>query len=165
MPRLARAFIDCSCYHVITRGNRRQTIFKKDKDYIKYLKMLKRAKKKYKILLYTYCIMPNHTHLLIETESANNMSKFMHWINRGYSAYFNCNYKTTGHLWQGRFKSKPILKGQYLIHCANYIEGNPVRAHLANDIANYQWSSYRERCLLSKKYILDDIVVDTRSSY
>lgn len=157
MSRLSRTFIDCSCYHIITRGNQKQTVFVNEKDYVVYLAILKKAKRKYKILVYTYCLMPNHVHLLIECRSSRDMSKFMQWLNRGYSAYFNTTYKTTGHLWQGRFISKPILKNQYLIHCANYIESNPLRAKITEIISTYQWSGYRERCFLSKSYVLDQI--------
>ncbi|MFQ5952409.1 MAG: transposase [Candidatus Omnitrophota bacterium] len=162
MPIVSRSFIDYGCYHIITRGNQKQKICISDEDFCRYLSIVKKAKKKYAISLYSYCIMPNHAHLLIECKQSCNMSKFMHWINRGYTSYFNAKYDKNGHLWQGRFKSKPILKGQYLIHCSNYIEANPVRAKIANDIAEYRWSSYRERCLLSRKFMLDEIKIDCR---
>ena len=161
MPRVSRTFLNYSCYHVIARGNQKQKVFKGKGDYARYLNILKKAKRKYGISLYTYCLMPNHIHLLIEASVSRNMSKFMHWISRGYTAYFNCKYKKVGHLWQGRFKSKPILKGQYLVNVANYMEGNPVRAKLVDDIADYPWSSYRERCHLSNKVMLDDILIET----
>ncbi|MBC8473874.1 MAG: transposase [Candidatus Omnitrophica bacterium] len=157
MPRVPRTFMDYPCYHIITRGNQRQTVFMNEKDYTVYLGILKKAKRKYRILLYAYCLMPNHVHLLIESLSSLNMSKFMQWVNRGYSAYFNQVYRTSGHLWQGRFISKPILKDQYLVHCANYIESNPVRARIVENIADYKWSSYKERCLSSEPDLLDEI--------
>lgn len=159
MPRTARIFIDYACYHIITRGNQKQTIFRDNDDFQSYLRMLKKAIKKYSISLYGYCLMPNHVHLLIEPKCVTDMSKCMHWINRGYAAHFNAKHEKVGHLWQGRFKSKPITKGQYLINCANYIEGNPVRANIVQDPSIYQWSSYRERCLLTERSMLDDIVV------
>jgi putative transposase len=162
MPTVSRTFIDYGCYHIVARGNQKQAICVSDEDFLYYLGIVKRAKKRYNIYLYSYCIMPNHVHLLVECQQANNLSKFMHWINRGYTAYFNAKYDKVGHLWQGRFKSKPILKGQYLIHCSNYIESNPVRAQIVDDIAEYSWSSYRERCFLSKKFILDEIKIDCR---
>ncbi|MEA3488863.1 MAG: transposase [Candidatus Omnitrophota bacterium] len=160
MPRSSRIFIDYACYHIIIRGNQKQNIFYIDENYQKYLSMLKKAKRKYEILSYAYCLMTNHIHLLIDSKRSRNISKFMHWLNRGYTAYFNTQYRKTGHLWQGRFRSHPIIRGQYLINVATYIENNPVRAGIVNDPADYKWSSYRERCLLSKKYILDPIKVD-----
>jgi len=159
MSRISRTLIEYACYHIITRGNQQQKVFKSDVDYTRYLTTIKKAKKRYKIALYSYCLMPNHVHLLVEPESVANLSGFMHWLNRGYTAYFNAKYQKVGHLWQGRFKSKPIVKGQYLINCAEYIEANPVRANITTDIATYPYSSYKERCLSAHKDILDEILI------
>lgn len=160
MPRLNRNLMDYPCYHIITRGNQKQTVFRKDGDRIKYLEILKKAKRKYGILLYSYCLMVNHVHLLIKTASASDMSKFMHWVNLAYVKYFNSTYDIVGHLWQGRFISKPVVKEKYLIDCATYIEANPIRAGITNDIEDYLWSSYRERYLLPEHFLLDNIIVD-----
>ena len=157
MPRAPRIYIDNTCYHLIARGNQKQEIFRDDSDYLKYLSLIRKAKRKYGVSLYTYCLMSNHIHLLAKHEVSRVISKFMHWLNLGYVRYFNAKYGKVGHLWQGRFRGKPILKEEYLINCATYIEGNPVRAKLVNDVADYKWSSYRERCLLSGKDLLDEI--------
>lgn len=160
MPRLNRALMDYSYYHIITRGVRKQTVFRDDIDFINYLKIAKRAKKKFKILVYAYCLMANHVHMLVETETSKNMSKFMHSLNRTYAEYFNTKYDSAGHLWQGRYISKPILNSQYLLDCVYYIETNPLRASLVASISDYKWSSYNERCLSTHDVILDDIKGD-----
>lgn len=157
MARGSRILIEDACYHIITRGNQKQNVFRENEDYMRYLGILKKAKRKYAICLYCYCLMPNHVHMLIDTCVQANIAKFMQWINRGYTAYFNSKYDKVGHLWQGRFTSKPILKDQYLIHCATYIESNPVRADMVNDIADYKWSSYGERCISTSKHMLDEL--------
>ena len=128
MPRSSRIFIDCACYHITTRGNQKQEVFFLDEDYEKYIHTLKKAKRKYEIMLYAYCLMPNHVHLLIEANMSKNISKLMHWLTRGYTEYHNTKYQKVGHLWQGRFKNHPIIKGRYLVNAATYIENNPVRA-------------------------------------
>jgi putative transposase len=160
MPNASRAFVDQACYHITTRGNQKQNVFKEEEDYKRYLGQLKKALRKYSINLYAYCLMRNHVHLLIEPEHGRDISRFMHWINRAYTAYFNEKYSTVGHLWQGRFRSKPILKDRYLINCAGYIEENPIRAGLANNITDYRWSSYTARCLSSVNNLIDDIIVE-----
>lgn len=160
MAREARIFIENACYHIITRGNQRQVVFKNKLDFQAYLSMMHRAKKKYGIRLYAYCLMPNHVHLLIEPGLANNVSLFMHWLNRIYATHFNNTYNKVGHAWQGRFVSRPITKGSYLINCATYIEANPVRACLADDITEYPWTSYTERCLQPRRYLLDEIAMN-----
>jgi putative transposase len=71
----------------------------------------------------------------------------MQKLSRSYTAYFNKRYGKVGHLWQGRFNSKAIVKDGYLIDCIQYVETNPVRAGLAKSVSDYLWSSYKERAL------------------
>jgi len=99
------------------------------------------------LLLYGYCLMPNHIHLIGEPVYPEKLPKFMQCLHRSYTAYFNKKYNKVGHLWQGRFKAKLIAKDQYLIHCIAYVEQNPVRAKLINSPNEYEFSSYSERNL------------------
>lgn len=153
----SRLLFDNACYHIITRGNQKQQVFNDDEDCKNYLKRLKKYKQRYDFKLYGYCLMPNHVHLIGEIINSKNLSNFMHDLTRSYTAYFNKKYQKVGHLWQGRFKSKIILKDRYLISCINYIELNPIRANIINNPTEYIWSSYKERNLsLSNKDRLTD---------
>jgi putative transposase len=147
MPTGPRLLLENACYHIITRGNHRQEVFLNESDYKQYLVTLKRYKRRYGFLLYGFCLMSNHIHLIGEPRRLENLAKFMQGLSRAYTAYFNKRYKKVGHLWQGRFKSKVIVKDAYLIDCIHYIEFNPVRANLARTAAEYLWSSHRERVL------------------
>ena len=147
MPTGPRLLITGACYHIITRGNQRQQIFYDEKDFRVCLLTMKRYKKRYGFLLYGFCLMPNHIHLVGEPKEPQNMSKFMQGFLRSYTAYFNKRYKKVGHLWQGRFKSKVIVKDRYLLDCIQYIELNPVRANMVKSAGDYAWSSYKERVL------------------
>ena len=153
MPRLARITIEKACYHIITRGNQKQTVFKEPADYQKYLLLLTRYKNKYKFMLYCFCLMPNHVHLIIEVGKAEQLNRIMRGLNLSYTLYFNFKYEKVGHLWQDRFKSKIIEKDSYLLECIRYIEGNPVRASLASSIHDYPWSSHN----LKENTILDNL--------
>ena len=66
MARKARAEVEGGLYHVITRGNNRRQIFNSPPDYEKFLSLLAAQKLKLPFFLYTYCLMSNHVHLLIE---------------------------------------------------------------------------------------------------
>lgn len=145
MPTGPRFLLPHACYHIITRGNQRQPVFLDEKDYGAYMDRLKRYKKRYGFLLYGFCLMPNHVHLIGQPKETDKLAKFMHGLSRSYTAYFNKRYEKVGHLWQGRYISKVITKGGYLIDCIQYIEYNPLRANLANVAPEYRWSSYKER--------------------
>jgi putative transposase len=142
MPRVARVTIENACYHIITRGNQKQSVFLEPQDYEKYLYLLTKYKRRYKFKLYCFCLMPNHVHLIIEVQDPFKLNKIMKSLNLTYTLYYNSKYKKVGHLWQDRFKSKIIEKDAYLLECINYIEANPLRAFLVSDISSYRWSSY-----------------------
>jgi len=158
MPIRPRVLIDQVAYHVIVRGNQRQKTFKQKEDYLKYLKLIKKYKNKYRARIYAYCLMTNHIHLLIDPEDKNNLKKIMHGVSMSYSKYFNYKYRKCGHLWQTRYKNYAIQKDQYLINCATYIELNPVRAMICQRPEDYPWSSYKGRTLGATDEILDDYV-------
>lgn len=157
MPSGPRLVLDGACYHIIAKGNHGQIIFKSEDDFERYLIGLKKYKKRYDFKLYGYCLMINHVHILGEIDDSKNLSKFMHGLTRSYTAYFNKKYKITGQLWQGRFKSKVIIKDDYLIDCINYIELNPVRANIVRAPHQYFWSSYGERALEKEVVLLDKL--------
>lgn len=142
-----RLLINNACYHIFARGNQKQIVFKDKGDFNFYLFQLRRYKRKYSFLLYGYCLMPNHIHLIGEPINPKKLPRLMQCLHRSYTAYYNKKYNKVGHLWQNRFKAKVIVKDQYLIDCIAYIEQNPVRANLVNNPKEHKFSSYLERNL------------------
>lgn len=157
MGRAARITLENSCYHIITRGNQRQKLFILEGDYIKYLELLRKYKRKYRFWVYAYCLMPNHIHLIIEPRKHYHLSKIMQGLNQSYAIWFNKTYNKIGHLYQDRFKSIIIQKDEYLIRCLSYIEWNPVRAKIVEQPEEYRWSSYLYRMSGKNNEILDQI--------
>ena len=157
MPRVARVLLDNACYHVINRGNQKQSIFKEELDFKKYLEILRHYKKKYNFKLYAYCLMPNHIHLVVDIRKTSELAKIMQGLTQTYTVWFNNKYNKVGRLWQGRFKSMLIQKDKYLIDCLRYIELNPVTADITSSPADYSWSSWQERTLTNNKFTLSDL--------
>ena len=142
MPRQPRLLLSQSYYHIMARGNNKNIIFKEKEDYAFYLHLILKYKKEHPFNLYHYCLMPNHIHLLIQTNKASDFPTLMKKVNLSYYHYFKKKYGWTGHLYQGRFKSKPVGKDEYFIQCGKYIELNPTRANIAKDPQDYPYSSY-----------------------
>lgn len=67
MPRVARIAPNGHIYHILTRGNNRQEVFKDGRDYLRYREILLRCKEKHGVKLYHYALMRNHVHLVLET--------------------------------------------------------------------------------------------------
>src|SRR4030043_1265951 len=156
MARKPRIEYDGAFYHVIIRGNQRQRIFKDTTDYQKYLQILSTYKQRYRFFIYSYMLMSNHVHLLIEVQR-NPLSKILQGINQSYTAYFNKRYKTVGHLFQGRYKAILCDRDEYLLSLVKYIHLNPVRAKTAKTPGKYRWSGHNNYAKKSdKKGIVDE---------
>lgn len=156
MPKNPRIVADPALYHIVSRGNNKMQLFRDRDDFQHYLKLLKRYKTKFAFKLYAFCLMPNHTHLLLETMSkTRGISQLMQRLNLAYSVWFQFRYQWKGHVWQGPFHSFLIEKEHYLYACTRYIELNPHRAGLVTDPADYPWSSLREYILPSSLGLVD----------
>ncbi len=140
MPRKPRIEYSGAFYHVITRGNQKQYIFKDASDHEKYLQLLASYKQRRQFRLYAYVLMNNHLHLLIETGDIP-LSKILQGLNQSYTLHFNRKYRTVGHLFQGRYKAILCDRERYLLSLLKYIHYNPVRAKIAETPSRYRWSS------------------------
>jgi hypothetical protein len=85
--------------------------------------------------------MTNHYHLLLETKQTN-LSKAMQFVSDKYAKYFNKKYSRSGHLWQGRYKSYPLFDDAHFWIVAKYIERNPIKANMVQDIELYKYQSF-----------------------
>ena len=141
LPRQAREKGEFSTYHIIQRGNDRKEIFLSDYDKSRFIETLIKMKNKYNFIIYAYCLMDNHVHLLIN-DNGNDISKIMKSINVSYVLYFNRKYKRCGHLFQNRFRSELITDDIHLLEVSKYIHNNPVKASIVQRPEAYRWSSY-----------------------
>ena len=141
MPRLRRQLSKTQIYHIMIRGNKKEDIFIDEEDKTKFIDILAEKKKSQAYLLYAFCLMNNHIHLLIK-ENQDPIARIMRRINTSYAVYFNKKYKRVGHVFQDRFKSEPIESEAYLLAVVRYIHSNPVKAKMVKCVSNYEWSSY-----------------------
>jgi len=159
LPRQKRKLGISKIYHIIARGNERKDIFLDDEDKSKFFKIITNKKKKNEYILYAYCLMNNHLHLLLKEEE-DNISRVMRRINTAYAYYFNKKYNRIGHVFQNRFRSEPVENDRYLISLVRYIHNNPVKAKIVNQPHQYKWSSYslylkEQKSIINKEEILN----------
>jgi putative transposase len=164
MSRQLRIQHKGALYHITARGNARADIYRDDRDRLEFLEILRKARNRYNCIIYAYCLMDNHYHLLIETPDAN-LSQFMRQLNSVYTQRFNFNYKQTGHIFEGRFKSIMVQKDLYLLELSRYIVLNPVRAGMVRAAKDWPWSSYRATAGLvdTYKWLTTDWILATFS--
>jgi len=106
----------------------------------------------------TFCLMPNHIHLLIRQLKDGGISKFMQKMNTGYAIYFKKKYgiKLRGHFFQDRFEAVHVRNETQLRVVFAYIHTNPIAlvepkwkakgiadpVKIIKFVENYKWSSY-----------------------
>lgn len=147
MPRIARGFADGEIYHLINRGNGRQQVFHKDQDYHAFVNLLGEACERKPVALLAFCLLPNHFHLLVKPNSGTELSPWVQWIMTSHVRRYHRHYGTSGHVWQGRYKSFIVQEDNHLLTVVRYIEGNPVRSNLVASAADWQWSSHSSRLM------------------
>jgi len=128
--RRNRILINGADYHVTARVNRGEKIFLAQEDRELFLKILKRAKKKFNFEVKNFSIMGNHIHLLIKPGHEQSLSKIMQWILGVFAQTWNKKYNLSGHLWGDRFFSRIISGILDFIKVFFYIDQNPVIAGL-----------------------------------
>ena len=119
--------------------------------------------------LITYCLMPNHWHLVLYPRDDRSMGSYMKWITQRHTQHWHIEHKSigTGHLYQGRYKSFPVESNEYLIQLIRYVERNPLRARLVSRAEAWQWSGlWRRMCGADKgKRLLCEIPTELPHDY
>ena len=147
MPRRPRIPLADHPLHIVQRGINREPCFFADEDYQCYLHWLEEAARDCRSAIHAYVLMTNHVHLLLTPATPGAPARLMQSLGRRYVQYANRQYRRTGSLWEGRYKSSVVQAESYLLACMRYIELNPVRAGMGSDPAHYRWSSYRHNGL------------------
>jgi putative transposase len=141
MPRTARASAANSCYHVLNRGNARVCVFYDDDDYAAFVTLINEATLRVPMRTIAYCLMPNHFHLILWPRGDGDVSRWMQWLLTAHVRRHARLHRTTGHIWQGRFKAFPIQEDGHLLTVVRYVERNPLRAGLVGRAEDWPWSS------------------------
>ncbi len=142
MPYVRRQQCESNLYHVIIRGEGRMLLFEDRLDREVFLGLMRRQQTTCSVEVLAWCLMGNHVHLLLHAELAD-ISTFMERVERPYARHFNSRHDHVGHLFQGRFKSIPVVKDSQLLETIRYIHRNPVEGGLTSN-CEYEWSSYGE---------------------
>lgn len=142
MGRGRRINIENGYFHVISKSVEESNLFNDEDDYKEFLKILYEERIKHSVSIFSYCLMPNHYHILLKTNNSN-LSFFMKNLNHRYSLYFNNRKFRVGHLFMDRFKSFYINSEGYFLNISRYIHLNPYEANLVDKPEDYNWSSFK----------------------
>src|SRR3989339_890914 len=140
-----QTFVPGEYYHLYNRGTEKRIIFLDEQDYHHFLFLMYICNTEKSITLRSigngeffergetiidigsFCLMPNHFHILVHEKIESGISTYMRKLMTGYSMYFNKKYKRTGKLYEGVFKSTHANKDTYLKYLYSYIHLNPAK--------------------------------------
>ena len=122
-------------------------LFHKAGDYEAFERVLAEGLKRYPVKLLTYCVMPNHWHLVVRPDTDEALGRLMGWVGVTHVRRHHEHYQSRGggHLYQGRFKSFPVAEDDYFLALCRYVEANPLRAELVERAEQWQWSGLWRR--------------------
>jgi putative transposase len=134
-------------YHVLNRGNGRMRLFHKAGDFEAFERVLGEGLQRYAVELLTYCLMPNHWHLVARPKTDDALGRWMGWVGVTHVRRYHERYHSRGggHLYQGRFKSFPVAEDDYFLALCRYVEANALRAGLAERAEQWQWGGLWRR--------------------
>jgi len=146
-------------YHVFSRGNNLENIFKEPRNYDLFLNLIKKYLLKVADV-YAYCLLNNHFHLLVKIKEKTNIEDksmqekpylgFSHFLN-SYTQAINKAYNRKGSLFQKQLKRFRVTDANYFIQLVAYIHLNPIK-HGFSDSLKYPYSSYN--AMISNKKTL-----------
>jgi putative transposase len=134
-------------YHVLNRGNGRMPIFHKAEDFAAFERVLAEGLERYPVELFTYCLMPNHWHLVVRPRTDQALGRWMGWVGVTHVRRHHEHYHSRGggHLYQGRFKSFPVAEDDYFLALCRYVEANALHAGLVRQAEQWRWSGLWRR--------------------
>jgi putative transposase len=145
MTRPLRLEFSGAIYHVTSRGDRQEPIFRTDGDRHAWLGVLATVCARFRWNVHAFCLMGNHYHLLVETPDGN-LARGMRQLNGEFTQRFNFRHRIVGHLFQGRYKAILVQRQTYLLALSRYVVLNPVRAGMVTSADLWPWSSYSMTC-------------------
>jgi putative transposase len=111
----------------------------------------------------SYCVMPDHYHLLLKILKDGCLSKYISDVENSFTRYFNIKFERKGPLWQTSFKAVRIKSDQQLLHVSRYIHLNPTTSGLVERPEDWKFSSYQD--FISNKKILEEMVTEISISH
>jgi len=122
-------------------------LFGKDGDYAAFERLLGEARQRLPMRILSYCLMPNHWHLILWPREDGELSRFMFWLTMTHVQRWRHARQLVGlgPLYQGRFKAFPIQEDGHFLNVCRYVERNPLRAKLVRRAELWEWSSLHAR--------------------
>ncbi|HBZ55361.1 MAG TPA: transposase [Syntrophobacteraceae bacterium] len=102
----------------------------------KVVEMLLDLAKFRQMVLYAWCVMPDHIHMLVQDENVIELVRLL----KGRLTIESRRLELGRNLWQRSFHDHALRGDEPLLDVALYIWQNPVRAGIIDSACDYPWS-------------------------
>src|SRR5580698_624444 len=136
MPRLPRLHVPNGFYHAILRGNHREALFDAAADCQILNDIVADVINRFDARVHAFCWMSNHLHALLQIAD-RPLGEIMQRIAMRYARHRHKTLRTTGHLFERRYRAKLVDTDAYFLELLRYIHLNPVAAGVVTDPALY----------------------------
>ncbi|HUT10803.1 MAG TPA: transposase [Thermoguttaceae bacterium] len=145
-------------FHVLNRGVGRMQIFRAEKDYHAFRRVVEETLRVASIRICAYGWMPNHWHFVLWPEHDGQLSRFMQRMTNMHTQRWQWAKLCVGHghLYQGRFKSFPVESDEHFYAVVRYVERNALRAGLVQRAEDWPWGSLHQRARETHGPLLSD---------
>ena len=130
MTRVARGsiFSGAKHFHVLTDGLPGLDVFREPNMKNFYLVTVEEKAKDTGVSVLAYCVMQNHSHLIVTSDDVQNISEFMRRVNTTYAKFFNRINGRSGYVFNGRYESDALKTSDEILAAINFVHNNPESA-------------------------------------
>jgi putative transposase len=128
-------------HHLVARAADGVRLFADDTDRINYIESLGGVSERYGWRCLSYCLMRNHTHLLVEAPRAD-VRVGQRRLRQAHAHALGLRHGAADAVWRTGSRAVRIRNERQLWAVAAYIAANPVDAGLCLDASRYRWSSH-----------------------
>ncbi len=143
MPRRPRVFVEGGIYHVYNRFARGAEVFRDGDEADRFLELIRAVKRRDGLTVFAFCLMSNHYHVAVRTGPVP-LARTMGYVQARFGQGYNRRWRSTGPLWQSRYKARLVEDERYLQQLIAYIHLNPVTARVVQDPAEHRFSGHRD---------------------
>ena len=125
--------------HVFQRARFGFVVFFNVKDSLFFITLLSVIAKRYGIKVLGLCLMYNHIHMLLETDDAEVIRKFVRDLMSAFSRHYNIRHGIPGKLFDRHGVS--FKRGDKAIRTSlAYVNNNPVEDHICSKAEDWRWN-------------------------
>jgi putative transposase len=143
MPRRPRVTPGGLVFHVLNRTVAGLPLFRKEKDYEAFERIMVEAQQLHPLRVLAWCLMRNHWHFVVWPREEGEVTAHFRWLAHTHAMRWHVAHNTVGrgHLYQGRFKSFPVEEDDRLWTLCRYVERNALTAGVVKRAEDWRWGS------------------------